>query len=246
MMAMDGSPGEGNILQGRGVSRASFISAVCAPAMLSLAFQEKASAFSPLMMADEDDLPLPDFTLKEVAKVAPTLQFNIDYYLFEFKAIVEDPTKWGDMLDAFRASSDARFASVSRFERDFYTPMRNLGQAFPEEQGGDELLAAARGLEGAAARLEELGKQAGAAVAPAERAAAAAAWEEGRRAINAFIGELNARQSRVAMAEIAPTEADSTRSRKKFIAYKKELAKCQQGGLGVNVCQDIMSKYTAK
>jgi hypothetical protein len=38
--------------------------------------------------------------------------------------------------------------------------------------------------------------------------------------------------------------ADGSRgSKARYVAYKKELAKCQQGGLGVNTCQNLMERY---
>ncbi|CAM9378165.1 unnamed protein product [Phaeothamnion confervicola] len=152
------------------------------------------------------------------------------------------------MIENFKQSSSARFTSVSRFERDFFSPMRNLGQQALDDFGGSDLLDATVRFEEAMARLAAVGRaSAGGGVAATDLMAARRAWDDGRTALNHYVATLNGLAGDATGLRLAAVPADASGAaarQPRYLAFKKELAKCQQGGVGVNMCAGIMRKYT--
>ncbi|CAM9468021.1 unnamed protein product, partial [Discosporangium mesarthrocarpum] len=188
----------------------------------------------------------PPFVSTIIAKNAPQIRLGTDAFLYEIKEQVNDTNRWGEVISQFKMSSSARFASVSRMERDFYTPLRAVAQGL-EDFGGEDLVGYTASFEGAMADLNEVaGRAAGGPVSPADKAKAASTWEYGRVVLNKYLSTLNTLTgTKGPKFESIPkdTEGGSEERRERFLNFKKELAKCQQGGLGVNVCADIMQQY---
>ncbi|KAG5178130.1 hypothetical protein JKP88DRAFT_350397 [Tribonema minus] len=206
-------------------------------------------------LADEPDFEteLPPLVTKALARYVPLVSFAGDYYLFEMKSAVENPENWSVLQEQVKMPATGRVAAVSRMERDFYGPMRSLASAL-DDFGGEDLVAATVKLEAAMAALavETAGRsQRGGGTTAAQEQRARQLWEDGRSALNSYASSLNriwqqgGGRGDVLAAVAAEPAGDASSARRRYIAYKKELAKCQQGGLGVNVCQNLLERYTA-
>mmetsp|Transcript_35689 Transcript_35689/g.112150 ORF Transcript_35689/g.112150 Transcript_35689/m.112150 type:complete len:279 (-) Transcript_35689:182-1018(-) len=201
---------------------------------------------------------LPPASQKVLLSQAGKLVFAADAYLFDVEEDIANPARWADALSMLEGGRDPRFASVSRVERDIVAPLRSLAQGIPEDAGGSDIDVAARQLDAAMSRLRVLvganavttfdnAAASGSQVPEAVVKEALGYWEDGRQGLNVAIDIVNQLADGSAAKKIDPVpkvgEGNTKRSRDRYLGYKRDAAKCQQGGLGANVCQGLMDKY---
>lgn len=126
----------------------------------------------------------------------PAMQLAGDFYVFELRDLIGQPGRW-DVIAALTESTDiGSAASVSKFEREFLTPMRILSLAFPPDAGGEEMQDALNKFQQVVyqmTRQARAGQTTGNLANPSgkEVAALEAVWNAGAVQINAFYNALN-------------------------------------------------------
>jgi len=209
-------------------------------------FPAAALAVSNALLLDDAvavEPPLPS-SIKSFRQYAPQLQLSGDFYLFDLAEDIRT-SNWDDVLDQFKVSGSARFVSVSRMDRDFFSPMRLLAKSVPEDEGGSDLEQVTERFESSMRRLQSVAKGVGGDVTKELKKEAQDAWESGRQDINTYMrlaNQLIAEPAEVAPFTLLPSASDDSPRRDKYIKIKKVLAKCQQGGVGVNVCGDVLKQ----
>ncbi len=167
----------------------------------------------------------------------PPPSHRSDFYHFDLRPGVADPTQWPRLSPLFAASqARAGQGSPSKIERDFVNPMRIIRLSVPEggewsglQEGED---AFQRGMQAVAGVVAGKGGDIPVEVTPAERRAALDGWEAGRVGINTYFETLN---SNLGMTELKliPAAADGDfggRSFRAYNDYSKKVKLCQNRG----------------
>lgn len=155
-----------------------------------------ALAARPTTNAGSGALPdLPPEAVRSYLQYRTPLQVSADYYLFDLRDQIDDPSRWGEVGQVF-VGSNARGGQgqPSQIERNFVNPMRILGLSMPPEEA-DELRRAQFDFERAMARVSKatqgVRRDLPVELDPAAVPAARQGWEEGRAALNDFFTVLN-------------------------------------------------------
>ena len=156
-----------------------------------------AAVLAPSSAWSDDPLAeLPPKAKQAYLQYLPQLQLDGDYFAFVLEPLVAQPGRW-DQISALVTSTDiGSAASVSRLEREFITPMRQIALSFPPDLGGEEMQDAIDkfqrniySLAAAARKGSTIGNTAG--PSKAELKAVEDSFDGGRQAMNAFFAEVN-------------------------------------------------------
>ena len=69
----------------------------------------------------------------------PQLQLDGDFFVFELEPLLALPGRWDRISEIVTSTDIGSAASISRLEREFITPMRQISLAFPPDMGGEEM-----------------------------------------------------------------------------------------------------------
>jgi hypothetical protein len=164
----------------------------------------------------------------------PTLQLAADYYAFDLKPLVDNPGAWNVISELGASTSIGSAASVSRLEREFFTPMRILVSSVPPDME-DDLQSAFNKFQvamGKLTRLARAGQTTGDLAMPedSEIVEVKKSWEEGRESLNKFFVALNVITGTDRMTTIPEGGEGYPRSKKRFKQLQKDLAMCRNRG----------------
>lgn len=230
-----------------------------------------AAAFAPrVAVADEPDVldELPPKAKQAYLQYLPVLQVAGDAFAFDLYPITKKPAQWQILFDITIANTAGSAVTVSRLERDWITPMKILGLAFPPDLGGEEMQEATNKFQ---LSMTELARAARAAqvngnTAPptaAETKKVTDAFDNSRKAWNSFLEAVNGATGAKRLAIIPPNNEGYPRSEKLYQQLIKDAALCRgRGGEtlgaiwgqlmvygtvpGVNPCGYAAPKYYAQ
>lgn len=90
---------------------------------------------------------LPKNAKKAYLQYLPQLQLDGDFFVFELEPLLAQPGRWDRISEIVTSTDIGSAASVSRLEREFITPMRQIALAFPPDMGGEEMQSAIDGFQ---------------------------------------------------------------------------------------------------
>ena len=186
-----------------------------------------------------DDLP--PKSKQAYLQYLPQFQLDGDFITFELIPLLSQPGRWDliyKVTDVQTAGAGA--TSVSRLEREFITPMRQVALAFPPDLYGDEMQASITEFQRAMFKFSTLARknaQIGNVAPPTakEIKALEAAFEEGRLAFNSFITSVNAGVGASLLVTV-PTVSQALkgegypRSKRLYTQLLKDAALCRNRG----------------
>lgn len=183
-----------------------------------------------------DDLPKQ--TASAYKMQWPSLQIAADYYVFELLDLVENPTRWNQIAELSSSTNIGSAASVSKVEREFFTPMRILSLAFPPDLGGDEMQEAFNSFQKVIAKMTRQARSAQVFGDPEAVLASAGkdikelqnTWEEGRESLNSFFVAMNTATSTTRMVTIPKGGKNYPRSKKLYSQLMRDAALCRNRG----------------
>ena len=184
---------------------------------------------------------LPPKSKQAYLQYLPQFQLDGDYLTFEMMPLLSEPTRWDLLYKVTEVqTAGAGATSVSRLEREFITPMRQVALAFPPDLYGDEMQASINDFQVAMFKFSTLARknaQIGNVAAPSakEIKALEAAFEEGRLAFNKFIVAVNAGVGASLLVPV-PTVSQALkgegypRSKRLYTQLLKDAALCRNRG----------------
>jgi len=142
-----------------------------------------------------DDLP--PKAKQAFLQYLPQFQLDGDFLAFELIPLLGQPGRWDLIYKITEAQTAGAATTVSRLDREFITPMRQVALAFPPDLQGDEMQAAINDFQKAMFKFSTFARknaQIGNVAPPTakEIKELESQFDEGRRAFNAFIVAVNA------------------------------------------------------
>ena len=210
---------------------------------------------------------LPPKAKQAYLQYLPQLQIDGDFFMFDLPPMVSQPGRW-DLIYALTASTDiGSAASVSRLDREFVTPMRQIALSFPPDMGGEDMQGAIDDFQKAMFKLSQLarkGAQTGNTAGPsaAEIKEVEGEYTKARLGLNAFFAAVNEGTGAKRLVAVPnPTDKKAyPRSEKRYTQLLKDAALCRNRGgevlagvwgnlmvygtvPGVNPCGSAAEKY---
>jgi hypothetical protein len=165
----------------------------------------------------------------------PQLQLDGDFFVWQLQPLLSQPGRW-DQIYAITTSTDiGSAASVSRLDREFILPMRQIALAFPPDLGGEEMLGAIdkfqRSMFSLSAQARR-GATSGITAGPTAKEIkdVEAAYDGGRMAMNSFFATLNEVTSSKRLVDIPKVGGAYPRSEKLYTQLLKDAALCRNRG----------------
>jgi len=185
-----------------------------------------------------DDLP--PKSKQAYLQYLPQFQLDADFFTFELIPLLSQPGRWDLIYKVTDVQTAGAATSVSRLEREFITPMRQVALAFPPDLYGDEMQSSINDFQKAMFKFSTLARknaQVGNVAAPSaqEIKQLESAFDEGRVAFNGFITAVNAGVGASLLVTV-PTVSQALkgegypRSKRLYTQLLKDAALCRNRG----------------
>uniref|UniRef100_A0A0G4HS88 Transmembrane protein n=1 Tax=Chromera velia CCMP2878 TaxID=1169474 RepID=A0A0G4HS88_9ALVE len=200
--------------------------------------------------------PIPEDVVRKVAKslaqYSKELESAFDWYLYDFRDAVLRQD-WAVVLSQFKGTSTQ--GGLNRVERDFMAPMKSVATTLPREMGGEKIEESIGRFLSAMKELKHIAEGARGPVNDEEEQQAKVAWNEGRRALNGFVEDVNgmvivpytqmqegvSKKQKLLEASIAPLPylpedpKAYVRTKREYTESKKAKLRERNGGAGMGV-----------
>lgn len=186
----------------------------------------------------DGNLPdLPPEAVRSYLQYRVPIQISADYYVFEFQDKVKDPDEWGAIGELFQTNNNRGQGQPNRIEREYVNPMRILGLSMPPdiaEQMQDAQYKFERAMAGISKATAGVRRDLPVEIDKNAIPLALVGWEEGRQALNEFLGALNEATGLPEMRAIPPAGPNQVseygRSPRRYFELMKKTKLCQNRG----------------
>jgi len=187
-----------------------------------------------------DDLP--PKAKQAYLQYLPQFQLDADYFAFELVPLLDQPGRWDNIFKITESTNIGSAASVSRLEREFITPMRQVALAFPPDMYGEEMVESIDNFQKSMYRFSQLARknaQTGNTAGPtaAEIKEVGIAFDASRLALNSFFAAVNSGVGATRLVSVPPaTKALALkgegypRSKTLYTQLLKDAALCRNRG----------------
>jgi len=196
----------------------------------------------PTLAVDEtltlDDLP--PKAKQAYLQYLPQFQLDGDYFTFEIIPLLSQPGRWDIIFKVTEAQSAGAATTVSRLEREFITPMRQVALAFPPDMYGEEMQSAIDSFQLSMFKFSTLARknaQTGNTAAPSkdEIKQVEVAFDASRVALNDFFAAVNSGVGATRLIPIPPVSQalkgeGYPRSKGLYTQLLKDAALCRNLG----------------
>jgi len=208
---------------------------------------------------------LPRNAKKAYLQYLPQLQLDGDFFVFELEPMLAQPGRWDRISEIVTSTDIGSAASISRLEREFITPMRQIALSFPPDMGGEEMQTAIDGFQKAMYTLASQARKGQtngitAPPLPQEVKAVEDAYTMSYTSLNKFFAAVNEGVGTKRLVPVTKGGIGYPRSKGLYTQLKKDAALCRNRGgealagiwgnlmvygtvPGVNPCGNAAEKY---
>jgi hypothetical protein len=194
-------------------------------------------------LAVDETLGLEDLPVKAkqaYLKFLPQFQLDGDYFTFELAPLLSQPGRWDLIFKLTEAQTAGAATTVSRLDREFITPMRQVALAFPPDMYGEEMQDSIDNFQKAMFRFSTLARrnaQTGNTAGPSQKEIKEVeeAFNACRVSLNAFFAAVNSGVGAARLTPI-PTVGEAIkgenypRSKVLYTQLLKDAALCRNRG----------------
>jgi len=180
-----------------------------------------------------DDLPRN--AKKAYLQYLPQLQLDGDFFVFELEPLLAQPGRWDRISEIVTSTDIGSAASISRLEREFITPMRQIALAFPPDMGGEDMQTSIDKFQKAMYTLASQARKGAtngitAPPSAAEVKGVEDAYNSGRTALNSFFAAVNEGVGAKRLVPVTKGGIGYPRSKGLYTQLKKDAALCRNRG----------------